>query len=642
MCLFCTERKTREKKKQERKKGKKKRRKSGATFFLIFFANQVQMDIQAPDEFTCAITRDIMEDPVVAADGHSYERAAITHWLSRSRRSPMTNAPMYTELVPNIALRKAICEWRTRAPLALDPAALTVSDSVLGVGSFGTVLAGTLKTGGREQRVAVKTISAATQAEQRRKFAAELRAHIVAQQGADGVCRLLGTCEKSGVMYLVMRRYERSLADRLVALAEGPEGPLGRLGESEVRRIGHSLCITLEQLHGAGVIVSDIKPQNVLFDAYDRPVFADFGIAALVGRTTRIVPTCVRGSFNYMAPEALEPPFGVEADVWSMACLLFEMHTGQAPWGQMQMQQIVTAVLVRRRTPDVPDSMPAAETIKKCFAFAPRDRPTAGALAAALSEVTEVGATVVLSQEPRTDGYSTEREAAAVAQAAALREERDTLKAQLTEATKLLERKGYTKIFKISLMHGSSFVSAEIEMIPSILVSESTASVAAAFHAFVPSVPLKYELRTFYTGHQGAPHELFAIIVSAEWGSRSSAIPSHMLHMIGPREWIYHDCQTSPRPEFKPTRQIGMNIGDIFLHSEPRQPAYQYPCGPHAYSISPNTKSFGICVNGAIYGRGDRCMDGLVIGRLKDTVGVINALLGTGSLPRYFQCSLPR
>lgn len=322
-----------------------------------------------------------------------------------------------------------------------------------------------------------------------------------------------------------------------------------------------------------------------------------------------------------MSPEALEPPLGVEADVWSMACLLVEMHTGQAPWGQMQMQQIVTAVLVRRRTPDVPDSMPAAETIKKCFAFAPRDRPTAGALAAALIEVTDVGATVVLSQ---------------------LREERDTLRAQLTEATKLLERRGSTKIFKISLMHGDSFVRAEIEMIPSILVSESTASVAAAFHAFVPIVPLKYQLRTFYTGHQGAPHELFAIIVGAEWGSRTSAIPSHMLHMIGPREWMYHDCQTGPRPEFKPTRQIGMNIGDIFLHSEPRQPAYQYPCGPHAYSISPNTKSFGICVNGAIHGRGDRCMDGLVIGRLKDTVGVINALLGTGSLPRYFQCSLPR
>ena len=97
-----------------------------------------------------------MEGPVVAADGFSYERSAIEQWLRRSVRSPMTNAPLGSAgLIPNIALRKAIAEWRAHRPLALDPAALTVSSDVLGVGSFGTVVAGTLKTGAREQRVAV-------------------------------------------------------------------------------------------------------------------------------------------------------------------------------------------------------------------------------------------------------------------------------------------------------------------------------------------------------------------------------------------------------------------------------------------------------------------------------------------------------
>jgi hypothetical protein len=68
---------------------------------------------------------------------------------------------MGTELVPNISLRKAIAEWREQqpvTPLTLDPEALSLSD-VLGVGSFGTVLAGTLKTHGREQRVAAKTLN---------------------------------------------------------------------------------------------------------------------------------------------------------------------------------------------------------------------------------------------------------------------------------------------------------------------------------------------------------------------------------------------------------------------------------------------------------------------------------------------------
>jgi hypothetical protein len=49
----------------------------------------------APDAFVCPITHEAMEKPVVAADGHSYERAAITQWLTPltnggTARSPMT------------------------------------------------------------------------------------------------------------------------------------------------------------------------------------------------------------------------------------------------------------------------------------------------------------------------------------------------------------------------------------------------------------------------------------------------------------------------------------------------------------------------------------------------------------------------
>lgn len=38
----------------------------------------------------CPISRSMMRDPVVAADGHSYEREAITAWLRMSDLSPMT------------------------------------------------------------------------------------------------------------------------------------------------------------------------------------------------------------------------------------------------------------------------------------------------------------------------------------------------------------------------------------------------------------------------------------------------------------------------------------------------------------------------------------------------------------------------
>jgi len=68
-----------------------------------------------PHIFICPITQDVMEEPVVAADGYMYEKDAIEEWLTRSPTSPLTNMPMpHTHLTPNHALRSAIMEWRER------------------------------------------------------------------------------------------------------------------------------------------------------------------------------------------------------------------------------------------------------------------------------------------------------------------------------------------------------------------------------------------------------------------------------------------------------------------------------------------------------------------------------------------------
>ena len=63
----------------------------------------------APEEIVCPITHEIMLDPVVAADGHSYERRAIEEWLSQTGRttSPNTGAELEDRaLKPNHSLRK--------------------------------------------------------------------------------------------------------------------------------------------------------------------------------------------------------------------------------------------------------------------------------------------------------------------------------------------------------------------------------------------------------------------------------------------------------------------------------------------------------------------------------------------------------
>lgn len=67
--------------------------------------------VATPDDFLCPINREIMADPVQAADGHTYERTAITRWLLNSNMSPMTRDELANKtLTPNHALRSMIME----------------------------------------------------------------------------------------------------------------------------------------------------------------------------------------------------------------------------------------------------------------------------------------------------------------------------------------------------------------------------------------------------------------------------------------------------------------------------------------------------------------------------------------------------
>ena len=68
-----------------------------------------------PSSFFCAISHSVMRDPVVCADGMTYERAYIESWLLAHDTSPLTNQPLaHKLLVPNIALKQAIAEMLDR------------------------------------------------------------------------------------------------------------------------------------------------------------------------------------------------------------------------------------------------------------------------------------------------------------------------------------------------------------------------------------------------------------------------------------------------------------------------------------------------------------------------------------------------
>ena len=66
----------------------------------------------APTSFLCPISQELMRDPVVCADGHSYDRKNIARWLRAKRTSPKTGLPLeHITLTPNHALRNSIEEF---------------------------------------------------------------------------------------------------------------------------------------------------------------------------------------------------------------------------------------------------------------------------------------------------------------------------------------------------------------------------------------------------------------------------------------------------------------------------------------------------------------------------------------------------
>lgn len=55
----------------------------------------------------------VMVDPVIAGDGHTYERAAMAAWLETHDTSPVTQAPLpHPRLVPNLLIKGAIANQR--------------------------------------------------------------------------------------------------------------------------------------------------------------------------------------------------------------------------------------------------------------------------------------------------------------------------------------------------------------------------------------------------------------------------------------------------------------------------------------------------------------------------------------------------
>ena len=65
-----------------------------------------------PKEFICPITKNIMIDPAMTSDGHTFERLAIENWMMLKNFSPVTGVTFeHNALLPNIAVKQLIKDF---------------------------------------------------------------------------------------------------------------------------------------------------------------------------------------------------------------------------------------------------------------------------------------------------------------------------------------------------------------------------------------------------------------------------------------------------------------------------------------------------------------------------------------------------
>jgi len=262
---------------------------------------------------------------------------------------------------------------------------LTLDMPIHDDGSRSQVWSGTLlepETGIRHP-VAVKRFPGAESAEQLRSIHREIGVMVLASQRSHFAARTWGWCQdKQGMLCAVMKRYTRSM-HHAVRATKG-QG----IGLHATQRYGRQIATGVAELHGQNVIISDLKPANVLLDEFDNCAISDFGISTLImGRESDA--DGIHGTFQYMSPEAFEgQKVTTRTDAWSFACTVCEMASGRPPWHGTSMSAICFKVTASRETPAIPESLPerVRSLLARCFAFDARDRPSFAEIVTIFSE----------------------------------------------------------------------------------------------------------------------------------------------------------------------------------------------------------------------------------------------------------------
>ena len=160
------------------------------------------------------------------------------------------------------------------------------------------------------------------------RFLAEIR--TTARLNHPHILPLFDSGEAGGRVFFTMPFVEgESLRERLRRERQ--------LSVDEALRITSEVGSALEYAHARRVVHRDIKPENILLSATGHAFVADFGVAYALDEArsaARTDPGFAVGTLAYMSPEEMEGERELDgrADLYSLACVLYEMLAGFPPF----------------------------------------------------------------------------------------------------------------------------------------------------------------------------------------------------------------------------------------------------------------------------------------------------------------------
>ena len=254
---------------------------------------------------------------------------------------------------------------------------------MIGSGGFATVYRAV--DTGLERSVALKVVDPSMHHNQTVASRFVREGQAVASLDHPAVVPVFDTGETDGVLWLAMRLIEGASLDD--ALRAGR-----RLTSDQVVAVVARIGGALDHAHAHGLVHRDVKPSNILLEDNDphQAWLVDFGIAASA-RTVGQYTTGALGTAAYMAPEQSRPgAAGPPADIYSLACVIYEMITGSRPYPG---DDHVALLMAHAHQPVPLVGHQALDTLfTRALAKDPAARPTSGAaLAHDLRQALETG-----------------------------------------------------------------------------------------------------------------------------------------------------------------------------------------------------------------------------------------------------------